>query len=325
MNKETETPDIANEQSTEVDARSDIERELERVESIEVELRGESGQTNNEASSVSSIDETPAKAPIAVPKAPVEDSVETKEALIERLRREAHQQSAKKKGSSRLMALLILVVVGLLGAVGWLVFDKMRVDGELASAQQSLSVKDGQISSLTAKSGAQPVDTKEVAKPSAQVADGVYRTIPEWGVRYKVADIEKDKDVTYALSISNEGGELLGVRSVATARAVKNPGVYTNTTYPCGNPEQAFGHIVRMSASEHSKSMQEFNAGGNPLSSVGDAKKVGDYYYIYRRAQAMSCVMTSPPSQAFKEHIEKWQSYGKYIEDSVIKKLESTK
>lgn len=322
MNKETETPDVANEQSTEVDTRSDIERELERVESIEVELRGDGvGVQPDEGEAKAALE------PVEVAPLPVieEKTVNRKEAIMDQMRNNMAGSTAKPKKLSAGIAVLTVLVFVLMGVVGRLVFDKMRVDRELASTQQSISAKDGQISSLTAKSGTQSADAKEVAKPSAQVADGVYRTIPEWGVRYKVADIEKDKDVTYALSISNEGSELLGVRSVATARTVKNPGVYTDTTYPCGNPEQAFGHIVRMSASEHSKSMQEFNAGGNPLSNVGDAKKVGDYYYIYRRAQAVNCVMTSPPSQAFKEHIEKWQSYGKYIEDSVIKKLESTK
>lgn len=322
MNKETETPDVANEQSTEVDTRSDIERELERVESIEVELRGDGvGVQPDEGGAKAALEPVEAASPPVIE----EKTVNRKEVIMDQMRNNMTNSSAKPKKLSAGIAVLTVLVIALMGVVGWLVFDKMRVDSELASAQQSISAKDGQISSLTAKSGTQSADAKEAAKPSAQVADGVYRTIPEWGVRYKVADIEKDKDVTYALSISNEGSELLGVRSVATARTVKNPGVYTDTTYPCGNPEQAFGHIVRMSASEHSKSMQEFNAGGNPLSNVGDAKKVGDYYYIYRRAQAVNCVMTSPPSQAFKEHIEKWQSYGKYIEDSVIKKLESTK
>lgn len=324
MNKETETPDVTSDQSTDHDTRSDIDRELERVESIEVELRGE-GEQGEAKASVAPADEAPVKAP--APKASADEPAEAKEVLVERLRREMHKQPAQKqkKGSSGLVAILAVLVIGLLGLVGWLVFDKMRVDSELSNARQSLSAKEGQISSLSSKSSNSSMDTKEVAKPSAPVADSVYRTIPEWGVRYKVADIEKDKDVTYAFSIGAEGSDLLGVRSVTTARTVKNPGVYADNDYACGNPEQSIGHIIRMTADQYNQSMKDFNASGNPLSSVGDAMKVGDMYYLYRRSQGMSCTQTSPPSQKFKEHADKWQSYGKYIEDSVVKKLELIK
>ena len=230
----------------------------------------------------------------------------------------------RKKVSANLIILGVLVVA-LLGVIGWLVFDKMRVGSELSNTQQSLSAKESQISSLMAQSSSQAANTsaESVANPAVPASD-VYRSIPEWGVRYKVEDIEKDKDVTYALFPRNGGSDLLGVRSVATARAVNNPGVYPGENYPCANPDQSFGHIVRMTTEQYNQASREASA-GDAFAGVGDAVKVGDMYYMYRRSQVVSCLQTSPPSNKFKEHTDKWESYGKYMENNVVKKLELIK
>lgn len=307
MNKETETPDVANEQSTEVDTRSDIERELERVESIEVELRGD-GEQGEAKASVAPADEAPVKAP-APPPVAEEKTVNRKEVIMDQMRNNMAGSTAKPKKLSAGIAVLSVLVVALLGAIGWLVFDKMRVDSELSNARQSLSVKEGQISSLSSKSSSSSADAKEAAKPSAQVADKTYRAIPGWNVKYKVSNAAKDEDLVYSLTVKDHG-ELLEVHSLKALR-LKAPGITHGTSYPCG--ESSLGVIIRYTGPQLEAAAKE-SLYGSDLKQL--AKKVGEHYYHFT-GTTPNCM--GDPSLAANQ--KEWFESSKYVGE-IVKNLE---
>lgn len=84
---------------------------------------------------------------------------------------------ANQKGFSVVEILVVIVVVGLLGAVGWLVYDRQRDKTEPVVTKTE---------TVVTKTETQKNSTDNAPTKDTSVSEDSYLTIKEWGVRFKL-------------------------------------------------------------------------------------------------------------------------------------------
>lgn len=158
---------------------------------------------------------------------------------------------ANQKGFSVVELLIIIVVVGLLGAVGWLVYDRQN--------NKNTSTTQSEQSSSTTQANKEANTNK-------------YLTIKEWGVQFSVPnDIQ---DLTYENYQSYDGGEVVRLTS---------PSLEAEGKLKSGGPEtrEKIGLLYRAKTGTKSGldgcDTNEYCATQNSWSH----KTVGDYFYYY--------------------------------------------
>jgi type II secretory pathway pseudopilin PulG len=205
-------------------------------------------------------------------------------------------QKMKKnqKGFSHVEILLLIVIVGIIGFVGWYVLRSVnQADKNLNSANGPKSIaaskknvlKQGASSPIssntkaTAPTPVSPVPAAIVSPAPAYVTTtpavvNNYVTIPEWSVKFKH---NGTITIMYAHDANDKGAHAVFFSSsqlIAKNKACKAE------IYPAG-------YIVRFKSDEHvadakgndsGKAAKDYVA-ANPKDSF---KKIGDYYYFYR-------------------------------------------
>lgn len=345
------------------DGRTEIDRELERVESIEATSGGAVGAEQDDGSDLDLPDEfddeveqesepvkpepkriseikpredkkdtpepkaiepvKPAKPVLKPPKKPNE------EALLKKIRHDMNKADAGSKNKSTLastasVVLMILVILVLLGLCGWLYYQKMNTDNQLESANQRLAAA-GQ-AQVTA-----PATTDEDAAAIAEAAKDSYKKLPWWNLRYK-AD---DSDIETKLIVNADGSEKIGLYSPELVRMTTNRHLVAGSdeaaraARACGD-DAYFATILRIKAID-----VEVNGKLDPAklkafytaeSEFGASlyKKVGSNYYLVVDAPTVNGESRSCIPDTADYKVE--QGKAKAISDyakKVVQKLES--
>jgi type II secretory pathway pseudopilin PulG len=206
-------------------------------------------------------------------------------------------QKMKKnqKGFSHVEILLLVVIVGIIGFVGWYVLRSVnQADKNLNSANGPKSIaaskknvlKQGASSPIssntkaTAPTPVSPVPAAIVSPAPAYVTTtpavvNNYVTIPEWSVKFK-----HNGTITIMYAHDSKDKNNRAVFFGSSQLAAKNNACKAEF-YPAG-------YIVRYKGDEHyldekgadsGKTTTDYTAG---LSNKDSFKKIGDYYYFYR-------------------------------------------
>lgn len=149
-----------------------------------------------------------------------------------------------QKGFGVVEILIVIVVVGLLGVAGWMVYNRQKSKTSEASSTQASTIQD-----RTSSDEAKKTDPNEG-----------YLVLKEWGLRFKVPG--GLTDVQYTLH-----GDTAGF----FAKPVNSDIQYVNDydRYENGNFRYATGVLIRSK-----DSTKPFAA-----ETTREGKKVGDYYY----------------------------------------------
>lgn len=150
-----------------------------------------------------------------------------------------------QKGFGAVEILIVIVVVGLLGTVGWLVYDrqKTKTPDSKPAAQSSTQQKETAVTQPTQKT-----DPNEG-----------YFVVKEWGLRFKIPS--GLTDVKYTIH-----GDTVAFFAKPTGSSVQYRADYDK--YAEGRSQYATGNLYRSKESTN-----------NERGFATEGKKVGDYYY----------------------------------------------
>jgi hypothetical protein len=163
----------------------------------------------------------------------------------------------EQKPSRKKTIWLVIIILALIASnTGWALFY-LKQQGELTA----------QINTLKAQNIKLTKDNKDLQSKDDSVDTTVYREIPELGVKYKVTDQTKDLTYTYLA----DGTVRIGFSTVALTDA------------GCDSSGMAAGAIARYKAGD----MNATGNGDTPIEKVKDAKKIGNYYYLYAAPQSV--------------------------------------
>lgn len=163
-----------------------------------------------------------------------------------------------QKGFSVVEILVIIVVVGLLGAVGWLVYDRQKSKNNEQPVTQSSSPQQ---------------KIEETSKQEAKTADPNkgYLVVKEWGLRFKLPN--NLADINYRIH-----GDMVAFYAKPTGYTVEYRSDYEKVRD--GNyPQYAIGSLYRSTESSKDK-----------IGIQVEGKKIGNYYYY--TAHAFSSLAT---------------------------------
>lgn len=154
---------------------------------------------------------------------------------------------ANQKGFSAVEILIVIVVVGLLGAVGWLVYDRQKSKSDNKDMTTQVSQEDKK----------QETPKEEVKKADANEG---YLLVKEWGLRFKTPT--GLTDVKYTIH-----GDTVSFFAKPTGSNVQYRADYDK--YEDGRSQYATGNLYRSTSST------------KPFAGdmTREGKKVGDYYY----------------------------------------------
>jgi hypothetical protein len=252
----------------------DIDKELERVESIEggkddvdsVEV-AESTEEKIVGPTVESVSEFGA------------ETVAPKPTIEEIIGKNAEQSPKNKKPLSWILICIVLLLA-LAGLAGYYFYDKMSQDQTVANLKTQLSDVDQQkqaaVNQLASLKAAQ---TK--AENEAKAQDDVeYREIPELGVRYKVTDVTKDQ--IYAAFPKSQDQVTVAFSTLALSSVVEKSKTGSVNEYPC-----SLNSSGPQSISYYKDPNAMVGVEGSEKAAVSKAgKKVGEGYFYFTAAQA---------------------------------------
>lgn len=152
---------------------------------------------------------------------------------------------AHQKGFSVVELLVVVVVVGLLGAVGWLVYDRQKSKTDNNTTTQT-----------SQEEKKQETPKQETVKPDPNAG---YLVVKEWGLRFKTPS--GLTDVRYAIH-----GDMAAFFAKPTGSSVQYRSDFDK--YEDGHFPYATGLLYRSNDATN-------NERGFPT----DGKKVGNYYY----------------------------------------------
>jgi cell division protein FtsB len=232
--------------------------------------------------------------PPAADPIPVEEpnSEARTEALLLQARQKAQENSraSKKGGAAKIMAWVFgFLLLLALGAAGYFYWQYTSQQQAAAAAQQTVSTQQPKIAALQSE-----VDQLKKSTAAAQPATPAptqsaavkYREIPEWGVRYKVTEANKNLTYTYSM---RDAGSVRGVSmlsfSTTDVTAIRSASPDANGgSYPCTSAMGQSGLITRFSQPQYTAAQKE-----DPTLSNG-VTKIGDYYYLAVPPQQNGCV-----------------------------------
>jgi prepilin-type N-terminal cleavage/methylation domain-containing protein len=152
---------------------------------------------------------------------------------------------ANQKGFSVVEILIVTVIIGLLGAVGWLVYDRQNnKTPETSNTQASTTQKE-------------ETPKQETKKPDPNEG---YLVVKEWGLRFKIPS--GLTDVKYTIH-----GDTVSFFAKPTGSNVQYRADYDK--FEEGRSQYAMGNLYRSTSS------------AKPFAGdmTREGKKVGDYYY----------------------------------------------
>lgn len=249
------------------DENIELEQKLARLEGMEPSM-------NQNDSSKEEEQKIPEPTPVeeATP-APV---VVTEDTADEERRRKmeaaiAHNKETPKAKKPWLwMVLSLLLILCLAAASAYIFYEKDN------QAQQINSINAKATSAEMAKTAAEKKLEEANKKLSAQtqISSEEFRTIPEWGVKYKVTDT--NKEVMHGIfNIGGASRESIGFFSIDLARKLNSP--QQGETITCG--VGSAGLINRYSEDEYQKQIKAAQPSG--ITATAPNKKIGEYRYVY--------------------------------------------
>lgn len=264
--------------TTPIDERTEQEKALERIESIEVHhtdknveksIDGVKGGANKLNDS-----QPPVPAGSATERAESTSTEQQGEhpALLAARKKAKSPKERSERKAPVVLILLLLLLLAAVAAAGWFFYQQQEAQNELSQVQDSLTTKDQKINSLTAANAklteaSEESDQNSEGQPAAQ-----YREIPEWNVRYEVTDA--NKNVVYGVVSLQDNSESLGFMSLDVAREV---GINQESQQlSCGIGSA--GMIMRLTEA----GMKEFSQDAEP-----DSQKIGEHYYVYIAPQSL--------------------------------------
>lgn len=240
---ESNTSDLMQQKADDVDTRTDIDRELERVEGIESDaediLDDEDDAVNMAANDqedvpvrrIDGISQTTAaiKPEKEVSIAKDKPVKEENTPLIDKMRAEmavsakrAEKQLPKRSSGSKsvlVSVLMSLLAFAAIGAAGWLFLQKIDSDNKITNLEQQLRNREQELTqkpkTTPVKNTTQSPENTVRFSANGAVVNG-YRMIPEWTMRYKATD--GSQDISFAVE-PLYGGETMKVRSLSLMRA----------------------------------------------------------------------------------------------------------
>lgn len=277
-----------------VDDRTELDKRLEKIESIEAhnitKSQDQSSQRHGQESTVEagngeSAGNTAVATSNGLPGATLGEEQEDPAILAARnsLRRAERSKVSKQKGRRKYTGIFIALLVVLLLAVGvaaaWLYFQKKDTDSQLSATQSSLTGTKQELAALQRQKQTALPQIEEESTP-AQETDALtdvqqYREIPEWGVRYKLTS--DNKALTYGIYSLQPNFESIGFASLDIARKA---GVNSDTQQlSCG-----IGSAGLVQRLNEAGLKEMFPAEAQLAQAVH--KKVGEYHYVYRTPQS---------------------------------------
>jgi prepilin-type N-terminal cleavage/methylation domain-containing protein len=190
---------------------------------------------------------------------------------------------SNQKGFSVVEILIVIVVVGLLGAVGWLLYDRQQSKSSNASNQQdSTSQKVGLLETEQKGGASEAEKVKEFSATSFSL--DVSKLPKSWIVLNNAADVvtittdgcfieaTKENDATLSSSKKAEGTKALltaNDRTTSKGYAVTEKGTSTLTVYTAAGAEKVTSYEF----------LWDMSGGGNPFR-YSKSYSVQDGYYI---------------------------------------------
>lgn len=251
----------------------DIDKELERVESIE------GGKDDVDSVEVAEATEEKIVEPTIEPVLEFgAETVAPKPTIEEIIGKNAEQSPKSKKPLGWILVCLALLLI-LAGLVGYYFYDKMNQEQAVASLKTQLSDADQQkqaaVNQLASLKAAQ---TKAESEAKAQ-DDVKYREIPELGVRYKVTDVTKDQ--IYAAFPKSSDQVTVAFSTLALSSVVEKSKTGNINEYPC-----SLSSSGPQSISYYKDSSAMVGAEGSEKTAVSKAgKKIGDGYFYFAATQ----------------------------------------
>lgn len=177
----------------------------------------------------------------------------------------------KQRGFTIVEVLIVIVIVGLLGAVGWLVYDRQKSDD---NSSQRTTTQD--------TSGQKPTANTDQDKKD-EVSEGSYLTVEQWGIKIPVTSATsgltysiKDKIAYFRTAgLNNVSADGCTSNSVAVARGKANEIVPNSLGSNDGDTfMQAYDTVSIDPSAMTARSLKA---------------KAGDYYYVVPGFSAASC------------------------------------
>lgn len=270
----------------ELPEKSAIDIELERVESIENkdvatdEASASEAEADTETAAPTETDASePAQLPVSLP----EDN-NKKVSLDDIIQRHGLEKKAHKKPVVWIILTLLffLLAAGLAGLYAYTSHQQASQQQALQSEIDQQRATSQDLSQQLQAAQKSLAAAKDKATATQSAVD--YRQIPEWDVRYKQTDV--NRDLTYSYSLFQEAGMAIPRLSFSTpvisAIADKQADA---VSYPCGPQAAPLGWIARYTKEQLAAAKQA--VAGTPQAKVYDAAiKQGDVYYLTGTAQA---------------------------------------
>lgn len=198
-------------------------------------------------------------------------------------------QKTEKKAQKKPVLWIILTVLLLLVAIGvgvayYISFDQHNKQQEtLQASVDSEKAKNASLNEdliAVQESLAEKIDEDEKAAEAAEVSDGSsqFRTIPEWGVQYKLDDTNGGLTYSYSVYMSGKTNvERLNFSTTEISSIQEKSG--QSVSYPCTSSNAPLGWIDRFSE-EELEEVKKSVAGTSMAEAYDSAVKNGDYYYM---------------------------------------------
>lgn len=336
---ENNASDLVQQKADDIDTRTDIDRELERVEGIESDADDilddeddvvDMAADDQEDVPVRRIDDISRAAADAKPEKEVpavkdEPAKEENASLIDKMRAEmatstkkAEKRLPKKSGGSKsvlVSVLMSLLAFAAIGAAGWLFLQKIDSDTKITSLEQQLRNREQELvqkpRTAPAKNATESPETTVRLAANGAVING-YRMIPEWTMRYKATD--GSQDLSFAVE-PLYGGETMKVRSLSLMRAkpadLSNGAIDSCKAY---SEDGTLAVVRRMTKATYDDllAMPETIENKDVKKNV---KKLGDWYFAFIPVDER-CISSKQKDQDI------WKS-GKKELDSLMQTLEA--
>lgn len=266
-----------------VDDRTELDKRLEKIESIEAHtITKQQNKVQSDRSSESE-SETPVVQATPSDTTLVEEQedpaiVAARNSMRSAERSKATNRSHKGKSSAAIIILGLLFVAAAT-AVAWLLYQQQETDSQLSATQGNLADTKQELIELQQKQKVNAAKAAQEVAPEEKPASSAtqeYREIPEWGVRYKLTP--ENEGLTYGVFSVQSNSESLGFASLAL---VRKAGVNDETQQLKCDIGSA-GLVQRM----NEVGMKEVFPTDAQLNQVV-RKKVGEYNYVYRMPQGL--------------------------------------
>lgn len=244
--------------------------------------------------------------------------VEEKAKKLEDIKQKLASEPSKDGRSSLRVGLIVVSVLALIGfgLAAWLYMQPSSADDELTQARAELSKQQEKYNKdiRQAKGDQEAIkkkmdDVKKKAAAEAVKQERSYRTIPEWNVRFKLNEKNKDLVFSYEVLDNGSGGSaehvLISTKSLSLERT---PQAVDKRPYACGPASGASGFLSRLNESEYQKIKNESSE------DLG-YKKVGEHYYIWGTMPGYCSqqILVKPENGSLIDNIKKSQEVAKEL------------